>query len=263
MVYALFFERLMSLAYNDYFNISVDVVGKNVLKNNFYVPVFLIVIICGILICVCCVMVIFIVYRLATKEILNGNLILTIVFVLANLFTLLTALPFCVTDDYFGAENLNAWKILLITLAFGLTFSIMLSRTLFLALSTGGDFIIHINGYLQSLMALFAFGVQIAMSVMYFVLSTMNSAVVIRSLIFIALLGILTGLFINFSLIPESSKWIIFLLEKNNLCSLPYSDFYISLEDSLIFYVLLYRINYYIVLILILFMRFLSTFRYI
>ncbi|KAG5328270.1 BOSS protein, partial [Acromyrmex heyeri] len=166
---------------------KVDVVGKNVLKNSFYVPVFLIVIICGIL--VCCGMIIFIIYYTTTKEILHGNLVFTIVLVLANLFILLTALPFCVTDDYFGTENLNAWKILLTTLAFGLTFSIMLSRALFLASFTGGVFIIHINGYLQSLMALFACGVQIAMSVMYFVLSTMNSAVVIRSLIFLALLG--------------------------------------------------------------------------
>ncbi|KYN19990.1 Protein bride of sevenless, partial [Trachymyrmex cornetzi] len=125
-------------------------------------------------------------YHITTKEILHGNLVFTIVLVLVNLFILLTALPFCVTDDYFGTENLNAWKILLTTL--GLIFSIMLSRALFLTLSTGGVFI-HINGYLQSLMALLAYGVQIAMSVMYFVLSTTNSAVVIRSLIFIALLG--------------------------------------------------------------------------
>ncbi|KYM87354.1 Protein bride of sevenless [Atta colombica] len=166
---------------------KVDVVGKNVLKNSFYVPVSLIVIICGIL--MCCGMIIFIVYYTTTKEILHGNLVFTIVLILATLFILLTALPFCVTDDYFGAENLNAWKILLTTLVFGLTFSIMLSRALFLALSIGDVFIIHINGYLQSLMTFFAYGVQIVMSVMYFVLSTMNSTVVIRSLIFIVLLG--------------------------------------------------------------------------
>ncbi|KYN07715.1 Protein bride of sevenless [Cyphomyrmex costatus] len=166
---------------------KVHVVGKNVLKSSFYVPVFLIVIMCGTL--MCCVMVIFIVYRFATKEIFDSNLVLTIVLVLTNIFILLTALPFYVTDDYFGAENLNAWKILLTTLAFGLTFSIMLSRALFLAMSTGGVSIIHVNGYLQSLMAFFVYGVQIAMSVMYFVLSTMNSAVVVRSLIFVALLG--------------------------------------------------------------------------
>ncbi|XP_025991947.1 uncharacterized protein LOC105199347 isoform X2 [Solenopsis invicta] len=166
---------------------KVDVIGKSILKSSSYVPVFLFAIMSGTI--ACCVIVIFIVYRSATEEMLDGNPALTIVLVLANLFTLLTALLFCVTDDYFNAENLNAWKILLTTLAFGLTFSIMLSRALSLALSTGSVFIIHINGYLQSLMALFMFGVQIAMSIMYFVLSTMNSAVAARSLTFIALLG--------------------------------------------------------------------------
>lgn len=168
---------------------SVHVVGKSLLKNNIYVPVFLIAIVCGTL--ACCVMMIFIIHHFATEEILDGNPALIIALILANLFTLLTALPFCVTDDYFGAENLNAWKIFLITLAFGLTFSIMLSRTLFLTLSTGGVFI-HINGYLQSFMALFMYGVQVAMSVMFLVLNTMNSAMVARSLTFIALLGILS-----------------------------------------------------------------------
>ncbi|KAL6262954.1 hypothetical protein P5V15_005742 [Pogonomyrmex californicus] len=174
-------------------------VDKNVLKNSIYVPIFLIAIACGTV--ACCVMVIFIVYRFATEDMLDGNPALTIVLVLANLFTLLTAVPFCMTDDYFGAENLNARKILLTTLAFGLTFSIMLSRALFLALSTGSVFV-HINGYLQSLMlTFFMCGVQAAISIMYFVLNTTNSAVAARSLIFIALLGydifLLIALFIT------------------------------------------------------------------
>lgn len=163
------------------------------MKNSICVPVFLIAIVCGTL--ACCVTVIFIVYRFATKVIFDGNPALTIVLILAILFTLLTALPFCIMDDYFGAENLNAWKIFLTTLAFGLTFSIMLSRALFLALSTGSIFNIHINGYLQSLMTFFMYGVQIAVSVMFFIMSTMDSAMVARSLIFIALLGILIELF--------------------------------------------------------------------
>lgn len=86
------------------------------------------------------------------------------------------------------------------TLAFGLLFSVMLSRALFLAFSTGGVFTTHINGYLQGLMVFFVFAVQIAISTSYFLLSTLESAVVVRSLTFIALLGynifLLTMLFI-------------------------------------------------------------------
>lgn len=145
---------------------------------------------CGTL--ACCVIVILIMRRFARKETFDGNPTFTIVLVLANTFTLLTALPFCLTDDYFGAENLNARKILHTALAFGFTFSIMLSRALFLALSVNDVFVAHLNGYLHSLMAFFMSGVQIAMSVTYFILNTKNSAVVARSLIFIALLGTLT-----------------------------------------------------------------------
>nr|XP_012222884.1 PREDICTED: uncharacterized protein LOC105672491 isoform X2 [Linepithema humile] len=164
-----------------------NVTGRSVLKNTVYVPIFLIAIVCGTL--ACCVIVIFIVRRFATDEMLDGNPTLTIVLILANMFTLLTTLPFCMTDDYFGTENLNARKILLTTLAFGLTFSIMLSRALFLALSSGDVFIAHINGYLQSLMTFFMCGVQVAMSIIYFVLNTTESAVIVRSPIFLALLG--------------------------------------------------------------------------
>ncbi|XP_067210383.1 uncharacterized protein boss isoform X4 [Linepithema humile] len=85
---------------------KTDVTGRSVLKNTVYVPIFLIAIVCGTL--ACCVIVIFIVRRFATDEMLDGNPTLTIVLILANMFTLLTTLPFCMTDDYFGTENLNA-----------------------------------------------------------------------------------------------------------------------------------------------------------
>ncbi|XP_072758993.1 uncharacterized protein Boss [Anoplolepis gracilipes] len=164
-----------------------DIIGKNVLKNSVYVSIFLIAVVCGTF--ACCVIVVFIVRRFVTGETLDGNPTFTIVLVLTNMFTLWTALPFCMTDDYFGTENLNAQKILHTTLAFGFTFSIVLSKAFFLALSKSDVFVIHINGYLHSLMAFFMSSVQVAVSVIFFVLNTKNSAVVIRSPIFIALLG--------------------------------------------------------------------------
>ncbi|EFN66689.1 Protein bride of sevenless [Camponotus floridanus] len=175
------------IAQKDQFDPPTDIIGKNILKNSVYVPIFLIAVVCGTF--ACCVIVIFIVRRFTTEKRFDGNPTFTIVLVLANVFTLLTVLPFCMTDDYFGKTNLDARKILHTTLAFGFTFSIMLSRALFLALSTGDVFIIHINGYLHSLMAFFMSGVQVAISVMYFVLNAKNSVVITRSPIFIALLG--------------------------------------------------------------------------
>lgn len=188
--------------------ITKDITGKNVLKNSVYVPIFLIAVVCGTF--ACCVIVIFIVRCFAMGETFDGSPTFTIVLVLANVFTLLTVLPFCMMDDYFGVANLDARKIFHSALAFGFTFSIMLSRALFLALSTGDVFIIHINGYLHSLMAFFMFGVQVAISVMYFVLNARNSVVIARSPIFIALLGydifLLISLFITSCFITKIQR---------------------------------------------------------
>ena len=137
----------------------------------------------------CGVIAVFIIYRFIVEDVLDGNPTLTIVLILATVFTLQTVLPFCINDDYLGAEHLNSRKILVATLAFGLDFSVMLSRAFFLVFSKGGVFTAHINGYLQGLMVFFMFCVQLAISVMFFALSTDDSAVVVRSLIFIALLG--------------------------------------------------------------------------
>lgn len=171
-------------------------------------------------------------------ETFDGSPTFTIVLVLANVFTLLTVLPFCMMDDYFGVANLDARKIFHSALAFGFTFSIMLSRALFLALSTGDVFIIHINGYLHSLMAFFMFGVQVAISVMYFVLNARNSVVIARSPIFIALLGTLAFLLLilnyNNNIILESlNKSYIY----NNLSYKAYLTAFVYLEtDSMWFY---------------------------
>ncbi|KAF7412603.1 hypothetical protein HZH66_001499 [Vespula vulgaris] len=158
------------------------------LKAGTWIPIFLTVAVSGTFACI--VIIVFILYRYFVEDVLDGNPTLTIVLILGNIFTLQTVLPFCMNDDqYSSREHLNSRKIFVTTLAFGLLFSVMLSRALFLAFSTGGLFTTHINGYLQGLMVFFVFGVQIAISTSYFFLSTLDSAIVVRSLIFIALLG--------------------------------------------------------------------------
>lgn len=164
-----------------------DTLDAGLLKPGSCVPIFLTVVVCGTL--ACGVIAVFIIYRFVLEDVLDGNPSLTIVLILANVFTLQTVLPFCMNDSYLGAEPLNSRKILVTSLAFGIDFSVMLSRAFFLMFSKGGVFTAHINGYLQGLMVFFMFGVQLAISVMFFVLSTEDSAVVVRSLTFIALLG--------------------------------------------------------------------------
>lgn len=158
------------------------------LKNGTLVPIFLTVMACGTVASL--VIVVFIVYRYFAEEVLDGNPNLTIILVLANMFVLQTVLLFCMNDDYAGGgEYVNSKKIFLSTLSIGIVFSIMLSRALFLAFSTGGVFTSHINGYLEALMVFFMAGVQVAVSTMYLALSSAESATVVRSLEFVALLG--------------------------------------------------------------------------
>ncbi|XP_053976143.1 protein bride of sevenless isoform X1 [Hylaeus volcanicus] len=167
--------------------VITDTLDRGLLKSGNWIPIFLTVVVCGTF--ACGVIAVFIIYRFIAEDVLDGNPALTIVLILANIFTLLTVLPFCINDYYVGAEALNSRKILVTTLAFGIDFSVMLSRAFFLVFSKGGVFTAHINGYLQGLMVFFMFGVQFAISIMFFVLSDEDSAVVARSLLFIALLG--------------------------------------------------------------------------
>ncbi|XP_076650778.1 G protein coupled receptor bride of sevenless isoform X2 [Halictus rubicundus] len=167
--------------------VTKDTLDMGLLKPGNWIPIFLTVAVCGAF--ACSVIAVFIIYRFIVEDVLDGNPALTIVLILANVFTLLTVVPFSMNDGYVGAEALNSRKILVTTLAFGIDFSVMLSRAFFLVFSKGGMFTAHINGYLQGLMVFFMFGVQAAMSFMYFILGPEDSAVIVRSLIFIGLLG--------------------------------------------------------------------------
>nr|XP_034179851.1 protein bride of sevenless isoform X2 [Osmia lignaria] len=167
--------------------VTKDTLDRGLLKPGNWIAIFLTMVVCGTF--ACGVIAFFIIYRFIVEDVLDGNPALTIVLILANVFTLQTVLPFCINDDYIDAETLNSRKILVTTLAFGIDYSVMLSRAFFLVFSKGGVFTAHINGYLQGLMVFFMFCVQLALSVMFFALSTDDSTVVVRSLTFIALLS--------------------------------------------------------------------------
>lgn len=92
-------------------------------------------------------------------------------------------------DETMGAEELNASKIFLSTLSFGLAFSVMLSRALFLNFSVGGPYTTHINGYLHCIMLFYMAGVEIAIALMYLFFANGGSAEAQRGLTYIALLS--------------------------------------------------------------------------
>ncbi|XP_058792539.1 protein bride of sevenless isoform X2 [Phymastichus coffea] len=158
------------------------------LKPNVWVPIFLTIVSCGTLACACAGA--FIVYRYFVEEILDGNPLMTLVLIVATVLMLQSIVPFCLEDKVMGAQHLNARKIYVSSLSFGLAFSVMLTRALFLAFtSCSPSFTSHINGYLQGCMLLFMAGVEIAISTMYFALSTNDAARVMRGPVYIALLG--------------------------------------------------------------------------
>ncbi|XP_012287615.1 uncharacterized protein LOC105703657 [Orussus abietinus] len=160
---------------------------RGTLKPGSWIPIYLTMVVCGTFACV--VILAFVLFRFFLDEVLDGNPSLTVILILATMFTLTSVIPFCMEDETVGQENLNSRKIFVSTLSFGFVFSVMLSRALFLAFSTGGVFTAHINGYLQGLMVFFVAGVQISISTTYFAMKEVGSQDVARSLTFIALLG--------------------------------------------------------------------------
>ncbi|CAB0044266.1 unnamed protein product [Trichogramma brassicae] len=165
-----------------------DEAQHRVLKSQVWVAILLTISSCASF--ACCAILAFVVYRYFVEDILDGNPLLTCLLIGATLLMLQSALPFCLEDRAMGAEHLNSRKILVSGLGFGLAFSVMLTRALFLAFSSKGVFSTqHINGYLQCLMLLFMAGVELAIAVMYFALSDADSARVARSPFYIALLG--------------------------------------------------------------------------
>jgi hypothetical protein len=157
------------------------------LKTQLWVPIFLMIVSCTTLFCL--LVLAFILYLFFMADMLDGNPGLTILLILATVFMLQSIVPFCLNERSRDAQQLNASKIFVSSLSFGLAFSVMLTRALFLAFSSSGVFSEHINGYLQSFMLLFMAAVELAISTMYFVLSNDDSAEVMRSPFYIALLS--------------------------------------------------------------------------
>lgn len=160
---------------------------KSTLKYQSWVAIYLTISSCGTIACIAILA--FVSYRFYIEKVLDGNPTLTLILIIATMFMLQAVVPFCLEEEVLGAEHLSACKIFVATLSIGVTFSIMLTRAIFLSFSSGGVFSMHINGYLQGLMLFFMAGVQIAISTMYFVLGSDQSIGIIRSLTFIALLG--------------------------------------------------------------------------
>lgn len=156
-------------------------------KTGFWFSVVLALVGCGTVISIA--IGIFIIYSYLTNDILDGNPMLTILLIVACISLLHSSIFFFIEDYYIGQNTLNSIKIYTSTMSSGLVFSIMLTRSFFLAFSAGRIFTSHVNGYLQGIMLFFVTGVQIGMSTMYLLTSSNSSNDTVRSPLFIGLLG--------------------------------------------------------------------------
>lgn len=157
-------------------------------KSNVLVPIFLTMACCGLFACLGVLT--FVVYRYFNEDILDGNPALTICLIIACLMMLISVVPFCLEDKAIGTEYLNARKIFISGLSFGLAFSVMLTRALFLAFSTKGVLSTqHINGYLQGLMLFFMASVELSFSTTFFALNDTGSDKIARGVGYIGLLS--------------------------------------------------------------------------
>ncbi|XP_011499322.1 PREDICTED: protein bride of sevenless [Ceratosolen solmsi marchali] len=178
------------------------------LKTELWVPIVLTIVSCITL--ACFLVFALILYLFFMADVLDGNPTLTILLILSTIFMLQSIVPFCLYERAKDTDQLNASKIFVSSLSFGLVFSVMLTRALCLAFSTSDVFSQHINGYLQSFMLFFMAAVELAISTMYFVLGSNDSAHVIRSPFYIVLLSydvfLLLLLFIVCCFIPHIQR---------------------------------------------------------
>jgi bride of sevenless protein len=151
------------------------------LKTEIWVAIGLTMSTLGILLCVAILT--FIIIRICMDDVLEGNPIGSVVMLTSLIAQFASFFPF--TIEYVGSdldengEVLNSMciiKIFLISVCYCLTFSLLLSRAIMLAsIGSEGGFLSHVNGYIQSIICVFSFFVQLGLSTQLLIVLHANS----------------------------------------------------------------------------------------
>lgn len=143
-------------------------------RSELWVAIGLTVSTLGILLCIAILT--FIVIRICMEDVLEGNPIGSVVILLALIAQFASFFPF--TIEYSGfrhdlhnsnqaIEVFNSMciiKIFVVSVCYCLTFSLLLSRAIMLAsIGSEGGFLSHVNGYIQSIICVFSFMVQLGL----------------------------------------------------------------------------------------------------
>lgn len=145
------------------------------IRSELWVAVGLTVSTLGILLCLAILT--FIIVRICMEDVLEGNPIGSVVMLIALIAQFVSFFPF--TIEYVGfrqdlhnaataIEVFNSMciiKIFVVSVCYCLTFSLLLSRAIMLAsIGSEGGFLSHVNGYIQSIICIFSFLVQLGLS---------------------------------------------------------------------------------------------------
>lgn len=127
----------------------------------------------GILLCMAILT--FVIVRICLEDVLEGNPIGSVMMLIALIAQFTSFFPF--TIEYVGQDSnssneatevLNSMciiKIFVVSICYCLTFSLLLSRAIMLAsIGSEGGFLSHVNGYIQSIICIFSFLVQLGLS---------------------------------------------------------------------------------------------------
>lgn len=156
------------------------------IRSELWIAVGLTVSSLGVLLCLA--ILIFIIVRICMDDILEGNPIGSIILLIALILQFASFLPF--TVEYVGYRedlhntmqaieifnSLCIIKIFLVSVCYCLTFSLLLSRAIMLAsIGSEGGFLSHVNGYVQSIICVFSFLVQVGLSTQLLILMHTNT----------------------------------------------------------------------------------------
>jgi bride of sevenless protein len=154
-------------------------------RSELWVAIGLTVATLGILLCIAILT--FIIIRICMEDVLEGNPIGSVVMLLALIAQFASFFPF--TIEYAGfredlhnsnqaIEVFNSMciiKIFVVSVCYCLTFSLLLSRAIMLAsIGSEGGFLSHVNGYIQSIICIFSFMVQLGLSTQLLIMMHAN-----------------------------------------------------------------------------------------
>jgi bride of sevenless protein len=155
------------------------------IRSELWVAIGLTISTLGILLCIAILT--FILARICMEDVLEGNPIGSILLLLALIAQFASFFPFTIEyrgykTDHFNTstaiEIFNSMctiRIFVVSVCYCLTFSLLLSRAIMLAsIGSEGGFLSHVNGYIQSVICIFSFLVQLGLSTQLLIMMHAN-----------------------------------------------------------------------------------------